>query len=448
MATADATSPLENSLAKKVCDRKTPETIQSSSKSFINSSGSLFAPPRLKSPKARKEEIASIVNELLAPLKTELETANEEIRKLKTYNNDITEPLRIELNATKSKLVVIEKENSGLKEKLQKVEVNNRKCNIKMWGFQEAFRENKNDCKSRALNMLNNIGLNIQPMAIEQAYRVGNKNSKYLRPIVVQFFHTEERNKILHQAQYIHKKSGIRIEEDFIPEIEKERRELYPLMMAIKHYKRENGTNPYRTSLVGNRLYVNNQPYTVKTLQNLPEEINVAKLSTPRRNQMVAFLGKHSPLSNFHKKKQRIQNKNYNCNEQFYMEKKALTFHDKETADKIMKCTDPAEIKRLGSNITNFSHDAWKTKKIEIMKVGLNAKFRQNEDIKHFLLNTDDTLIVEASNDRYWGAGFKKTNPKLWNRAEWFGKAENQLGELLMELRREFKRELPRQQQK
>ena len=76
------------------------------------------------------------------------------------------------------------------------------------------------------------------------------------------------------------------------------------------------------------------------------------------------------------------------------------------------------------------------------MRTGLQAKFSQNPHLKSFLLNTKDTNILECNKfDPFWGIGIALNNPEVWIRNSWVGKAKNQLGHLLMELRTELKRQ-------
>ena len=61
------------------------------------------------------------------------------------------------------------------------------------------------------------------------------------------------------------------------------------------------------------------------------------------------------------------------------------------------------------------------------MKEGLVAKFTQNQNLKNLLLSTGDKKLVEhTTNDDYWG-----------DKGD--GSGRNRLGELLMEVRNEFK---------
>ena len=70
------------------------------------------------------------------------------------------------------------------------------------------------------------------------------------------------------------------------------------------------------------------------------------------------------------------------------------------------------------------------------MKRGLVAKMDQNPDIKQFLLDTRDSMLLEANpTDPYWGVRMSMYDKRIWIRNSWLGKAENNLGRLLAELR-------------
>ena len=69
----------------------------------------------------------------------------------------------------------------------------------------------------------------------------------------------------------------------------------------------------------------------------------------------------------------------------------------------------------------------WMSIKNQIMLKALRAKFSQNEHLKQLLLDTKERKLVEhTTNDSYWGDGGD-------------GSGQNQLGKLLMQVRRELK---------
>ena len=124
----------------------------------------------------------------------------------------------------------------------------------------------------------------------------------------------------------------------------------------------------------------------------------------------------------------------YNCAEQYMMSEKAKFFKDEETYQLIMKESSPNKIKQLGRLVKNFNYEEWKKNKVNIVVQGNILKFSQNEELKKFLIETGDKILVEASPyDRIWGIGLNENNPDAKNPFKW--KGENLLGFSLMEVR-------------
>ena len=101
----------------------------------------------------------------------------------------------------------------------------------------------------------------------------------------------------------------------------------------------------------------------------------------------------------------------YYTAEQYMMSQKALLFNDNETNLKIMQEKDPKTYKALGRQVKNFDPSLWDKNKFEIVVKGNIAKFSQNEELKKFLLNTNDKILVEASpHDKIWGIGMDENH--------------------------------------
>ena len=116
------------------------------------------------------------------------------------------------------------------------------------------------------------------------------------------------------------------------------------------------------------------------------------------------------------------------------MYRKALLFKDKKIADKILQCSTPGEAKALGRKVTNFNNEVWNERRMEIVIEGNLLKFSQNPDLKTFLLNTKNRVLVEASPvDEIWGVGLSRDSDKIHDPNTWRGL--NLLGFALMEVR-------------
>ncbi|MCP3920968.1 MAG: NADAR family protein [Desulfobacterales bacterium] len=124
----------------------------------------------------------------------------------------------------------------------------------------------------------------------------------------------------------------------------------------------------------------------------------------------------------------------YKTAEHFMMAEKARLFKDEERLNKILSSRDPGAAKRFGREIRNFDNDLWLQNRFEIVVRGNNAKFSQNNELRKFLINTKDRVLVEASPvDKIWGIGLSEDDPHASNPEKW--KGLNLLGFALMKVR-------------
>ncbi|KQX13030.1 NADAR family protein [Flavobacterium sp. Root420] len=128
----------------------------------------------------------------------------------------------------------------------------------------------------------------------------------------------------------------------------------------------------------------------------------------------------------------------YKTAEHWMMAKKAALFNDNEVLEKIIESNSPAEAKKLGREVKNYDDKLWLANRFEIVKQGNYHKFSQNADLKEFLINTNDRVLVEASPvDPIWGIGMASDDKDVMNPEKW--KGLNLLGFALMEVRDELK---------
>ena len=120
--------------------------------------------------------------------------------------------------------------------------------------------------------------------------------------------------------------------------------------------------------------------------------------------------------------------------EQAFMTYKALQFNDSESALKILQTDIPSEAKALGRKVYPFDPKKWDEVSEMYMFKACLEKFSQNEWLKEALLNTGDSILVEASPyDRIWGIGMSCNDPDRFDESKWLG--ENRLGKVLMDVR-------------
>lgn len=165
-----------------------------------------------------------------------------------------------------------------------------------------------------------------------------------------------------------------------------------------------------------------------------------------QRHKYLCFWG-HTPkqktvidkscFSQWFPSKFEIDGVQYKNTEQYMMAQKAKLFGDDEILNKILQTADPKEIKALGRLVKGYQESVWLEHRFNIVVQGNLAKFSQNEDLKQFLLNTKDRILVEASPyDKIWGIGLSADDEKAEKPLQW--KGLNLLGFALMEVRKQL----------
>lgn len=129
-----------------------------------------------------------------------------------------------------------------------------------------------------------------------------------------------------------------------------------------------------------------------------------------------------------------IDNITFSSMEQYMMYQKAVCFNDAETAGKILKISDVAQIKALGRLVKNYDDNHWNGVRQIVVYEGLLAKFSQNDELKNQLKATGDAILAEcAVQDRIWGIGLSMKDENRFDRTKW--KGHNLLGYALMKVR-------------
>ncbi len=139
-------------------------------------------------------------------------------------------------------------------------------------------------------------------------------------------------------------------------------------------------------------------------------------------------------LSNWYMSPFTVGSTDFSSMEQYMMYRKAVCFHDEDTAKQILQTDDPGKIKALGRMVSGYTDHVWNGLRQLYVYEGLSAKFLQNEHLKKRLLKTRDALLAEcAVMDTIWGIGLSMKDPKRLDPNEW--KGQNLLGYTLMAVR-------------
>ena len=125
-------------------------------------------------------------------------------------------------------------------------------------------------------------------------------------------------------------------------------------------------------------------------------------------------------FSNFSKHPITIDGISYPTVEHFYQSQKFAGAPDEEEIRMALRAMDAA---RMGREPHRPLRLDWTYIKDEVMRLAIQAKVNQHEDVRSLLLSTSDHVIIEHSvKDHYWGDGGD-------------GSGLNKLGIILMETR-------------
>ena len=151
------------------------------------------------------------------------------------------------------------------------------KSNLIFNGLKEIRNEDTEDMIRQFLE--DELGIR-ERVEISAVHRFGKKKDG-IRPIVVRFLYMKDLEYILKHA-YRLRNTRFSIRQQFPPEIEENRRKLYPVMLEAKREKKQ-------VTLVRDRLYIDNKLYTpdVSMEQDEPTSSASASASKTRPNKRV-----------------------------------------------------------------------------------------------------------------------------------------------------------------
>ena len=128
---------------------------------------------------------------------------------------------------------------------------------------------------------------------------------------------------------------GVRVMEDFPPEIQLRRRMFAPVVLAA--YK----SGKDKASLIGDKLLLNGKLYGYKDVEKLPNESQPGNLSTVTSDDKIAFFTCSSKLSNHYMCKFTIKGRQFTSVEQYLMFCKVNEFGDNSSAKAILSTDNP-----------------------------------------------------------------------------------------------------------
>ena len=353
----------------------------------------------------------------------------------------------------KANLDYMENRFNQIQDRLLQQEVERRQDNLIIHGIPEKTWEKKEQTEQMAREYISTaLNMPTDDITFKNITRMGTRDRKK-RPILITFMHSSDRQQIWkakhdtgHTPELVNEQQvntqdigdarpippNVFITQDYPPEIQVRRRRLIPI------FKRAKKLDEYRdtTYIRHDKLVIKGVTYTIHNLYTLPKELHPVAVSTIRQGDCIFFWGSNSPFSNHHPAVFVIDGVRYNCMEQYYMHKIALTAKDFTKANAIMAASDPVTQKQISKSIKRATD--WDKMAPGYMMNGLRAKFTQNALLRSYLTNTGSNNIAEASpTDTYWGIGLGLDSDDKADRTKWTG--ENHLGRLLCDLREELK---------
>lgn len=322
-------------------------------------------------------------------------------------------------------------ENSELKDRLLFAEEYSKKNNLIFLNVTEEKEESKDRLLRKICVIIGKMGLDANPFSVDNLHRLPGPKGKP-RPVIVKFVRYLDREWIMSNLDKVPKPYVIK--EHRSREVENNVKQLLPIRRAAK----EKGLN---VRMVADKLFINKQAYTVQTLHNLPEDLKPERVATRTIDNYTFFFTSANPLSNFHPSEFMVNSRKFTCAEQFIQYQKAVKFGDGKAAESIMSAKSPNVMKAIGSRVEKFSEEDWHANAPDLVRRGLEQKFRQNGHLKQFLMETEGTILVEASkSDTFWGIGKSLYDPDIMTDQSTWG--QNILGKLLMDIRKSLNDEI------
>ena len=366
---------------------------------------------------SQRQEVTEEIHRLESSIMKQSDVANTELLHKINSNQEMINKVLIRNHS-------LEKENMALKERLDKIEMNQLSSNVIITGVAEQTWETYEHTKQRVLDtVVASLGKTKNTTEIEVARntnisyctRLGKQQPNFDRPISVTFQRKEDKDKLMKGKQNL--PMGVYVNEEFLLHIKRARDRLRPILKYIK-------TKPAykdKCKIQGDKLIVDGVKYSMDNIGELPSEIASFKAAEKSNDSHTVFHGELNPYSNFHPGKFTLDDLVFPTAEHYIQYQKALLFGDSLTANSILKSATALDATRLSYKIVNFNKQQWVRDGYEICERGVRAKFEQNELLMNMLKTTRPKVLAESSLDRLWGTGLSLNDKDALNATKWNG---------------------------
>ena len=239
-----------------------------------------------------------------------------------------------------SRLNIIEKENTELKQKLTLIEDQMLENCIVLTGLKEDKWEDPIPRCNLIDKELASILLGdddedrltkAKAIKIVNTERIGRYNPTKGRPIAIKFAFKSDADWILSCKRNL--KTGIFIDKRYSEETEYERRRLRPILAAACKLDEYHG----KCKIEGTDIIIKGKKYNWSNLHELPQNLNTHAVSSRQDASHYGFFGELNPLSNFYLAPFIHEGIHYSTSEQYIQARKADFCGDMEAKQKIMQ---------------------------------------------------------------------------------------------------------------
>ena len=307
----------------------------------------------------------------------------------------------------------------------------------------EGLNENPHeDIYQSVIETIKQTGLNIFENDIDLAYRIGSFKglNSWPRPVRVTLVSERVKLHIMENRDKL-QESFTHYNVRFVKDEPKEKRVSRAKLRKGAQRARERGCKVINKN---DAVEIDGKTYNLDNAHEIDNTYKDALLTPPQRNvaqknrvekrnaklpcereadTWLAFYTEESTYSSFHKVPVTYRNVPYKTLEHGYQAMHALKCNDMEAYNDVLKAPTAAEAKLVGSRIPFDEH--WETVNGPHMEELQYAKYMQHPHLRKKLCSTVGKTLIEASKDRYWGAGVLINSPSLETKR--FG-GQNELG--------------------
>ena len=359
---------------------------------------------------------------------------------LVTKNTSEVTELKQENIRLKRELQYLSAEQGKLETRMERIENSNLENCVIFRGVKEDYKESDELGRDKIYRELSNLLTDEDPeerykmarqLVIRRCKRLGRYNRDRPRPFSIEFVHHEDVAFIMENRGYL--SEGVYVNREYSPEIERKRRTMLPILRAarfIEGYKKQ-------IRLDKDKVVIKGKDYDMSNIHDLPEDLNVFKVTSKENDEVVGYFGELNLLSNFFPASFTINGHNYISSEQYIQSSKAQYFGDTDVFNQIMGCKSSSDCKEFSRKICGVDSIKWDNVAAEVCRQGIQEKFIQNPILMEILIKrTGKKCIVECSKDRLWGTGIALAQEDCLNSAHWI--TSGIMGKLLEEIRMEF----------